>query len=325
MKLFSNALIDNITCLYRLQDRSQWRMSDGAVGAQQQQVRPSVSMNENDQDSKPPVDHDAPLDFSIRRDHVTPLTSSQAAVTSPPVAAPPPPVLFPQLVDPALVSALSAAGLLLRPPTTSATPATTPPSPVGDVTDRVRAYVQSKIAEEQRRLTRTTSSSSSSSPSVDSSVERTASPVRSSPTSTTTPTVGFDAMSPRWPPPTVVPPPPPVSEQSPAVGATGSRKRGSSCTDTSTTTTSKDTHYWERRRKNNEAAKRSRDARRAKEEEVAVRASMLEQENRQLRVELTAFRLEVARLSELLCRQVAQRSTAPTGPTGTPQDNKSPR
>jgi len=220
-------------------------MSDGAVGAQQQQVRAAVSTNDNDEVSKPPADHDAPLDCSVRRDHVTPPTSSQTAVTS--------------------------------------------------------------------------------SPSADSSVERTASPVRSSPTSTTTPTVGFDAMSPRWPPPTVVPPPPPVSEQSPAVGATGSRKRGSSCTDTSTTTTSKDTHYWERRRKNNEAAKRSRDARRAKEEEVAVRASMLEQENRQLWVELTAFRLEVARLSELLCRQVAQRSSAPTGPTGTSQDNNSPR
>jgi len=105
-------------------------------------------------------------------------------------------------------------------------------------------------------------------------------------------------------------------------GSGGGRKRSS------TDSPSKDTHYWERRRKNNEAAKRSRDARRAKEEEVAVRASVLERENRQLRVELTAFRLEVARLSELLCRQVAaQRSTAaPTSgaSTATSQHN-SPR
>ena len=33
----------------------------------------------------------------------------------------------------------------------------------------------------------------------------------------------------------------------------------------------KDEAYWERRRKNNEAAKRSRDARRAKEDEIALR------------------------------------------------------
>ncbi len=32
-----------------------------------------------------------------------------------------------------------------------------------------------------------------------------------------------------------------------------------------------DNIYWERRRKNNEAAKRSRDARRAKEDEIAIR------------------------------------------------------
>lgn len=36
-------------------------------------------------------------------------------------------------------------------------------------------------------------------------------------------------------------------------------------------TDAKDEAYWERRRKNNEAAKRSRDARRAKEDEIALR------------------------------------------------------
>lgn len=48
----------------------------------------------------------------------------------------------------------------------------------------------------------------------------------------------------------------------------------------------KDEGYWERRRKNNEAAKRSRDAKKARESEIAIRASFLEQENFQLRVEL---------------------------------------
>lgn len=50
-------------------------------------------------------------------------------------------------------------------------------------------------------------------------------------------------------------------------------------------TETKDEAYWERRRKNNEAAKRSRDARRAKEDEIALRAAWLEQENLKLRLE----------------------------------------
>ena len=52
----------------------------------------------------------------------------------------------------------------------------------------------------------------------------------------------------------------------------------------------KDAAYWERRRKNNEAAKRSRDARRAKENEVAIRCQYLEQECLRLRVELAKYR-----------------------------------
>ncbi|XP_076282191.1 transcription factor giant [Lasioglossum baleicum] len=58
----------------------------------------------------------------------------------------------------------------------------------------------------------------------------------------------------------------------------------------------KDAAYWERRRKNNEAAKRSRDARRAKEDEIAIRAAFLEQENIKLRYELVALRNETAKL-----------------------------
>lgn len=58
----------------------------------------------------------------------------------------------------------------------------------------------------------------------------------------------------------------------------------------------KDEAYWERRRKNNEAAKRSRDARRAKEDEIAIRAAFLERENISLRYELSVVKDEVAKL-----------------------------
>ncbi|CAF3966322.1 unnamed protein product [Rotaria sordida] len=58
----------------------------------------------------------------------------------------------------------------------------------------------------------------------------------------------------------------------------------------------KDDSYWERRRKNNEAAKRSRDARRVKEDEIALRAAILEQENMKLRLELSQLKQETAKL-----------------------------
>lgn len=51
----------------------------------------------------------------------------------------------------------------------------------------------------------------------------------------------------------------------------------------------KDAAYWVRRRKNNEAAKRSRDARRAKEDEIAIRAAFLEQENLKLKYQIAAI------------------------------------
>ncbi|KAG8227880.1 hypothetical protein J437_LFUL007190 [Ladona fulva] len=62
----------------------------------------------------------------------------------------------------------------------------------------------------------------------------------------------------------------------------------------------KDAAYWERRRKNNEAAKRSRDARRAKEDEIAIRAAFLEQENLRLKYEVAALRHETSNLRCLL-------------------------
>lgn len=63
-----------------------------------------------------------------------------------------------------------------------------------------------------------------------------------------------------------------------------------------------DPGYWEKRRKNNEAAKRSRDARRAKEDEIAIRCAFLEQENMQLRMRLAALESEKLGLQEIVYR-----------------------
>lgn len=62
----------------------------------------------------------------------------------------------------------------------------------------------------------------------------------------------------------------------------------------------KDIAYWERRRKNNEAAKRSRDTRRHKEEEIAMRAAFLEQENLKLRAQVAILKNETAKLHYML-------------------------
>lgn len=67
--------------------------------------------------------------------------------------------------------------------------------------------------------------------------------------------------------------------------------------------TMKTPSYWERRRKNNEAAKRSRDARRAKEDQIAIRAAILEQENMRLRIELQALKEETAQLRAKIYEQ----------------------
>ncbi|XP_040575026.1 LOW QUALITY PROTEIN: hepatic leukemia factor [Lepeophtheirus salmonis] len=49
-------------------------------------------------------------------------------------------------------------------------------------------------------------------------------------------------------------------------------------------TDKKDDHYWEKRKRNNQSARRSREARRLKENQIALRASFLEKENFKLRV-----------------------------------------
>ena len=64
-------------------------------------------------------------------------------------------------------------------------------------------------------------------------------------------------------------------------------------------------NYVERRKKNNEAAKRSRDARRAKEDEVSIRAAFLEQENIQLKWDVTKLRAEVAKIRAYVIAEAA--------------------
>merc|ERR1712154_348383 len=85
----------------------------------------------------------------------------------------------------------------------------------------------------------------------------------------------------------------PISMASTPINNTPSRNSGD-----------KDEAYWERRRKNNEAAKRSRDSRKQKENEIAVRASYLEQENIQLKMELAQVKAELGSYREQQLAQV---------------------
>ncbi|KAL7300130.1 hypothetical protein TKK_0007134 [Trichogramma kaykai] len=65
----------------------------------------------------------------------------------------------------------------------------------------------------------------------------------------------------------------------------------------------KDEKYYERRKRNNEAAKKSRDARRIREDQIALRATMLEHENAILRAQLVAMREECQLLRQMLIKQ----------------------
>ncbi|XP_063414315.1 hepatic leukemia factor-like isoform X4 [Mytilus trossulus] len=62
----------------------------------------------------------------------------------------------------------------------------------------------------------------------------------------------------------------------------------------------KDDKYWCRRKKNNVAAKRSRDARRVKENQIAMRASYLEKCNNTLTAEVQKLKKENAQLKKSL-------------------------
>ncbi|XP_059056451.1 nuclear factor interleukin-3-regulated protein-like [Achroia grisella] len=88
----------------------------------------------------------------------------------------------------------------------------------------------------------------------------------------------------------------------------------------------KDEKYFERRRRNNQAAKKSRDARRMREDQIAWRACVLEQENASLRAHIAALRQEALALRALLTAQAPHAvlahpaSHAQPAPTSTTSD-----
>jgi len=59
----------------------------------------------------------------------------------------------------------------------------------------------------------------------------------------------------------------------------------------------KDAKYWEKREKNNNAARRSREARRLKENQIALRVAHLERENSNLKNVLTSSQFDVTKLT----------------------------
>ena len=58
--------------------------------------------------------------------------------------------------------------------------------------------------------------------------------------------------------------------------------------------------YWAKRYKNNEAAKRSREARRLKENQIAMRARYLEEENGALKSEVEVLKKENSDLKQMM-------------------------
>lgn len=69
----------------------------------------------------------------------------------------------------------------------------------------------------------------------------------------------------------------------------------------------KDNKYFERRKRNNQAAKKSRDARKAREDEIATRASFLEKENAILRAQTQTLREEATSLQQLILQKTRHR------------------
>ncbi|KAI3390149.1 hypothetical protein SNEBB_001822 [Seison nebaliae] len=88
------------------------------------------------------------------------------------------------------------------------------------------------------------------------------------------------------------------SSDTPCDSGSGSGSGGESSK--KTTMDGVDLAYLERRRKNNDAAKRSRDLRRQKEDEIALRAAFLEQENLELRAKVELLRSELNNLHVIL-------------------------
>ncbi|XP_060525263.1 transcription factor ces-2 [Cylas formicarius] len=67
----------------------------------------------------------------------------------------------------------------------------------------------------------------------------------------------------------------------------------------------KDDKYFERRRRNNQAAKKSRDARKMREDQIALKATLLEHENAILRAQVLTLREEASSLRQMLLQRKA--------------------
>ena len=65
----------------------------------------------------------------------------------------------------------------------------------------------------------------------------------------------------------------------------------------------KDDKYYERRKRNNLAAKKSRDSRKAREDDIAIRANLMEKENAILRAQVATLREEATSLKNLLLQK----------------------
>ncbi|XP_050324309.1 hepatic leukemia factor isoform X1 [Bactrocera neohumeralis] len=78
----------------------------------------------------------------------------------------------------------------------------------------------------------------------------------------------------------------------------------------------KDEKYYERRKRNNEAAKKSRDARKIREDRIAFRAAILEQENSILRAQVMALRDELQTMRRLVGSSSTSATAAVLGAGG---------
>lgn len=78
----------------------------------------------------------------------------------------------------------------------------------------------------------------------------------------------------------------------------------------------KDGKYFERRKRNNVAAKKSRDARKQREDEIAIRASFLEKENSILKAQLQTLKDEAMQLRTLLAQKKSNNAHLSSGGAG---------
>lgn len=99
-----------------------------------------------------------------------------------------------------------------------------------------------------------------------------------------------ESVSDKMPEPSSMPPNATPTEQHPGSDADGNNSSNGGPNGMAT----KDSAYYERRKKNNAAAKKSRDRRRIKEDEIAIRAAFLERENIELKFELAAAQKQLA-------------------------------